>query len=120
MLILHEVMRIMHAHSRKNESTSMELTATDVSKIAYLARLAIQEDNIPQYADNLSKILEFVTQLNSVDTDAVEPMFHSGHIELRQRADEAKQPSNSRDKILALAPDAAAGLFVVPQVIEDK
>jgi aspartyl-tRNA(Asn)/glutamyl-tRNA(Gln) amidotransferase subunit C len=46
----------------------MELDASDVEKIAHLARLGINTEDIPAYARNLTDILAFVEQLNSVDT----------------------------------------------------
>ena len=52
------------------------LDKSDVEKIAFLARLGVDEQDMPEYAANLSNILDMVEQLNSVDTDGVKPMAH--------------------------------------------
>ena len=54
----------------------MSLTAADVKKVAHLARLAITEAENAQYVDKLSKIIDFVAQMDSVDTSNVTPMAH--------------------------------------------
>src|SRR5215510_13978118 len=52
----------------------MDLTRKDVETIAHLARLQITEKELPQYVDSLSRILNFVEQLDRADTSKVEPM----------------------------------------------
>ncbi|MGH8312877.1 MAG: Asp-tRNA(Asn)/Glu-tRNA(Gln) amidotransferase subunit GatC, partial [Gammaproteobacteria bacterium] len=54
----------------------MALTPAEVRTIAHLARLAVGEQDIPQYARNLSRILEFVAQLDKADTRDIAPMAH--------------------------------------------
>ncbi len=54
----------------------MALTRTDVEKIAQLARLELNETEIPVYQQSLSSILDFVGELNRADTKGVEPMAH--------------------------------------------
>jgi aspartyl-tRNA(Asn)/glutamyl-tRNA(Gln) amidotransferase subunit C len=95
----------------------MSLGPDEVKKIAYLARLEISEDDIPEYARNLSDILSFVEQLGEAQTDDVEPMAHPVHAVQRLRPD-AVTETNQRDKFQALAPQAENGLFLVPKVIE--
>ena len=95
----------------------MSLGPDEVKKIAYLARLEISEDDIPEYARNLSDILSFVEQLGEARTDDVEPMAHPVHAVQRLRPD-AVTETNQRDKYQALAPQAENGLFLVPKVIE--
>jgi aspartyl-tRNA(Asn)/glutamyl-tRNA(Gln) amidotransferase subunit C len=95
----------------------MSLGPDEVKKIAHLARLEVSQDDIPEYARNLSDILSFVEQLGQADTDAVEPMAHPVHAVQRLRPDEVTE-TNQRDKFQALAPQAENGLFLVPKVIE--
>ncbi len=95
----------------------MSLTADEVRKIAYLARLSIQEENIQTYADKLSGILDLVAQMEAVGTDQVEPMAHPQHMTQRLREDVVTE-SNQRDKFQAIAPATEAGLYLVPKVIE--
>lgn len=93
------------------------LDKTDVEKIAYLARLGIDEQDIPEYATNLSNILDLVEQLNSVDTGDVAPMAHPLDSVQRLRTDEVTE-QNDRDNLQAHAPEVEAGLYLVPRVVE--
>ncbi len=96
----------------------MSLTHHDVERIAHLARLAIAKDELPVYAESLSKILSFVEQLKDASVDDVEPMAHplAGQVQ-RLRADEV-DASDQREKFQRNAPQVEAGLYLVPKVIE--
>ncbi len=93
------------------------LDKSDVEKIAFLARLGIDEQDIPEYATNLSNILDMVEQLNSVDTNNVKPMAHPLDGIQRLREDIVTEV-NDRENLMANAPEAEAGLFLVPRVVE--
>jgi len=95
----------------------MSLDKADVEKIAHLARIAIDEEMIPEYASNLSGILDLVEQMGAVDTDAVAPMAHPLDMAQRLREDLVSE-ENQRDKFQENAPKVEDGLFLVPQVIE--
>jgi aspartyl-tRNA(Asn)/glutamyl-tRNA(Gln) amidotransferase subunit C len=96
----------------------MSLTPDDVKSIARLARLSIAEQDIPAYAKNLSSILEFVAQLDKVDTSTVQAMAHPlvGLTQPMREDRVTDQPD--RDRYQANAPQAEAGLYLVPKVIE--
>jgi len=95
----------------------MVLDASDVEKIAHLARLGIDADDIPGYARNLTDILAFVEQLNSVDTTGVEPLAHPLDATQRLRPDVVSE-TNNREHFQKVAPETESGLYLVPQVIE--
>ena len=95
----------------------MSLDSKEVAKIAYLARLGVDESEYPDYARNLSDILSFVEQLNAVDTEGVEPMAHPLEAGQRLRADEVTE-ADQREHFQAIAPKVEAGLYLVPKVIE--
>ena len=95
----------------------MSLDKSDVEKIAHLARLAISEEDVPGYADNLSSILELVEQMNAVNTDEVTPMAHPLDAVQRLREDEVSE-TDQRDHFQAVAPSVENGLYLVPKVIE--
>lgn len=95
----------------------MSLDKTDVAKIAYLARLAIDDDDIPNYARDLTTIFGLVEQLSNVDTDGITPMAHPMDAIQRLRPDQVTEP-NQRELFLAIAPKTEAGVYLVPQVIE--
>ena len=95
----------------------MSLTPDDVKAIARLARLAIADADIPAYAKNLSSILEFVAQLDKVDTSTVQPMAHPLDMSQRLRED-AVTERVERDRYQRNAPQTEAGLYLVPKVVE--
>lgn len=95
----------------------MSLDAEQVKKIAHLARLEINDADIPGYADTLSSILDLVDQMAAVNTDNVEPMAHPMDASQRLRADVVTE-TNHRDQFQKVAPKTEDGLYLVPQVIE--
>lgn len=95
----------------------MSLDKTDVEKIAHLARLAIAEDDIPGYAQNLSNILGLVEQMNAVNTDDVAPMAHPLDAHQRLREDKVTE-TNQREHFQQVASAVENGLYLVPKVIE--
>ena len=95
----------------------MSLSPSDVQKIAHLARLAIDEQDVSEYARNLSNILQFVEQMNAVDTSGVTPMAHPLELAQRLRADEVTE-QDERESFQSVSPQVEAGLFLVPKVIE--
>ena len=95
----------------------MSLDRTDVEKIAHLARLNIAGQDIQEYAENLSNILDLVDQMQAVDTHDIAPMAHPMDAIQRLRIDEVTE-GNQRDHLQTVAPAVDAGLFQVPKVIE--
>ena len=77
-----------------------------------------REAEMPVYVDSLSKILNFVEQLNAADTSSVEPMAHPLKDQVqRLRADEVVD-QDQREKYQRNAARVEAGLYLVPKVIE--
>lgn len=95
----------------------MSLDSKTVSKVASLARLEISAEEAEKYGPQLSNIINFVEQLNEVDTDNVEPLASPVDITLRLRED-AVTDGDMQEKILANAPETLEGFFVVPKVVE--
>lgn len=95
----------------------MSLTTEEVKKIAYLARIRIEDEDAGRYAHDLSGILDFVAQMNEVDTQTVEPMAHPLDLPQRLRPDEVTE-DNQREHFQSIAPVVEAGLYLVPKVIE--
>jgi aspartyl-tRNA(Asn)/glutamyl-tRNA(Gln) amidotransferase subunit C len=96
----------------------MSLTPEDVKKIAHLARLNLSVEDIALYTPQLSHILDFIAQMDQVDTSAIDPIAHSLDVSQRLRADHVTE-ENLRDKFQAIAPQVEAGLYLVPKVIEE-
>ena len=102
----------------------MSLTATDIARIANLARLELQPDEGARMRDQINAFFDIVTQISQVDTSGVLPMAHPldamptmPPIHLRLRPDVAREP-NDRDANQRSAPAVERGLFLVPKVIE--
>jgi len=95
----------------------MSLDADAVKKIAYLARLKIDEADVPGYVANLSNIIDLVEQMNSVNTEGVVPMSHPLDAVQRLREDVVTE-TNQREAFQVIAPMTEDGLYLVPQVIE--
>lgn len=95
----------------------MSISASEVRNIARLARLAVNESEIEPLATQLSTILGFVEQMNSVDTSEVEPMAHPQDLAARLR-DDLVTETDKRELYQRGAPSTADGQYLVPQVIE--
>ena len=95
----------------------MSVDAATVRKVAKLARIAVEENEIEPLAKEISGILDWVEQLQEVDVDGVEPMTSAVPMRLKRRTDVVTDGSR-RDDILANAPDAREGFFAVPKVVE--
>lgn len=96
----------------------MSLTLEEVRKIAHLARLNLSDEDIAFYTPQLSRILDFIEQMNKVDSTKVEPLAHPLDISQRLRIDIVTEP-DLREKYQNIAPQVEAGLYLVPKVIEE-
>ena len=95
----------------------MSLDKSQVEKIAHLARLQIDPADVPEYATNLSNILDLVEQMDAVDTEGVDPMAHPTDAVQRLREDVVTE-HDQRDRFQAIAPQVENGLYLVPRVVE--
>ena len=95
----------------------MSLDKKTVAKVASLARLKVSDEDLEKYGPQLSNIIQFVEQLEQVDTENVEPLASVVDIKLRLREDKVTD-GNIQKEILANAPETLEGFFVVPKVVE--
>lgn len=96
----------------------MSLTRKDIENIARLARLELAEAEIPVYVDSLSRIFDFVGELERAPTDGIAPMAHPlPGLAQRLRADEVTE-TDAHQRYQRNAPQVEAGLYLVPKVIE--
>ena len=95
----------------------MSLTADEVKKIAYLARLGIDDKDVETYAKDSSNILDLMTQMGETNTDSVKPMAHPMDQMQRLRADKVLE-INQREQFQSIAPQTESGLYLVPKVID--
>ena len=98
-------------------SDLMSIDQGTAAKVAKLARIRVEEDDLPALAQEFNNILGFIEQLNEVDVDGVEPMVSVTPMRLKRRQDGVTD-GGQQDKVLANAPDAREGFFAVPKVVE--
>jgi aspartyl-tRNA(Asn)/glutamyl-tRNA(Gln) amidotransferase subunit C len=95
----------------------MLLSADEVNKIAHLARLGINGQDVESYTHDLSGMLNLMTQMEALDMAGINPMAHPLNQVQRLRPDIVTEPNN-REMFQAIAPQVEAGLYLVPRVIE--
>lgn len=95
----------------------MSIDAKEVELIAHLARLGINQDDVPKYQTSLNNILGLADQMQSVNTDGVEPMAHPTDATQMLREDIVTEV-NQREHFQKNAPLTADGLYLVPKVVE--
>ncbi len=95
----------------------MHVDEATVRRIARLARIKITDEEAKGLEGELSAILDWVEQLEEVDTDSVEPMTRVVPIQLKQREDKVTDGEKA-DEIVANAPMSEDNFFVVPKVVE--
>ncbi len=95
----------------------MTIDTETARRVAKLARIKVEEEDLPALAQDFNRIIVFVEQLNEVDVDGIEPMTSVTPMRLKRRVDEVTD-GNMPEKILTNAPDAREGFFAVPKVVE--
>ena len=95
----------------------MKIDETTVRKIARLARIKVDDTQIKTLEGELTGILDWVDQLNEVDTEGVEPMTCVTEMSMHMRDDEVTD-GQKPDEIIANAPASDDHFFMVPKVVE--
>ena len=94
------------------------ITPDDVRKVSQLARLEIPEKDIATYADQIEKILEYIDQLQSIDTNDISPTTRAVEVTNVLREDSV-EVSELREEILDLAPKREGEFYQVPKILSD-
>ena len=95
----------------------MKINKSTTLKIAKLTRLKIKDSEIDEFSSQLSSILEWVEQLNEVNTENIEPLSNVSISKLPLREDKESKEDKSHD-ILSNAPEKLENYFVVPKVVD--
>lgn len=95
----------------------MSVDADTVRRIGRLARIRINEDDVPAYMNELNAILGFVAQLDEVDVSGVEPMTSVTPMTLRRREDQVTDGGYA-ELVTGSAPLSEDEFFMVPKVVE--
>lgn len=95
----------------------MKISEQDIKTVASLSRLRIREEEAPDVLFQLNKILNYVENLQAIDTTNIEPTTYALPMQNVFRADVVK-PSLDRELALSTAPLQEDGYFKVPRVLE--
>ena len=95
----------------------MSVDAATVRRIAHLARIAVDDAEVPHLQGELNAILAFVEQLSEVNVEGVEPMTSVTPMEMKKRRDVVTD-GEIPEKVLANAPATEDHFFLVPKVVE--
>lgn len=94
----------------------MRITDEEILHVAHLARLELDKDAIARFSAQIGTVLEYVDQLQQVDTEGVVPTSHAISLNNAFREDEEKEHLDP-EAALANAPEQEDGSFVVPKVV---
>ena len=95
----------------------MSLDKSILERVAYLARIKINESEIDSITVELNNIMSWIEKLNEVDIDNVEPMTGVLNVKLRERNDEVND-GGYQDKVVKNSTEKIDNSFSVPKVIE--
>jgi len=95
----------------------MSLDPATVRRIARLARIRVEEADVPRLQGEMNAILGWIEQLGEVDVAGIAPLTGGAQIALRMRAD-AVTDGDRLEAVLANAPDRVGAFFTVPKVVE--
>ena len=95
-----------------------KITKEEVTKVAHLARLELNEDEINNHAEQLEKILEYINQLEKIDTDDTPCTTRAIEVTNVFRKDE-KNNSDCTEELLELAPSREEKYFKVPKILSE-
>lgn len=95
----------------------MSIDIDTARRVANLARIKVEDEDLPALAGEFNTILGFIEQLNEVDVENVEPMTSVTPMRLKRREDVVTD-GGMADTVLSNAPDAREGFFAVPKVVE--
>ena len=95
----------------------MKIDKNTINKIARLSRIKLEDKESEDYITDLNSILDWVEQLNEVNTDNVEPLSNISSSILPKRVD-LSNDVNSSEEILENSPEKLEGFFVVPKFVE--
>lgn len=95
----------------------MSLDPATVRRIAALARIRVEDNEVAKLQAELNGILGWIEQLNEVNVDGVEPLTGGARMALKMRDDVVTDGGYS-DKVLSNAPERIGDFYVVPKVVE--
>ena len=95
----------------------MSIDKNQVKKVAKLSRISLDDNKVESLSKDLGSILNFVEQLNELDTKKIEPLNSVIEKTLEPRTDKIND-GKIKDEILKNSPDKNEDFFIVPKVVE--
>ena len=95
----------------------MSINKNEIKYLSLLSRMDIDKNEIKDVEEKLSKIIDFVDQLQTISTDDIEPMAHPLNQSQRLRMDQVTE-TNDRENIQKNAQQIEKGMYLVPKVID--
>ena len=95
----------------------MSIDANTAAKVAKLARIEVESQDLEALAKEFNDILGFIGQLNEVDVDGIEPMTSVTPQKLLRRNDDITD-GDKQTSVLKNAPVSREGFYAVPKVVE--
>ena len=95
----------------------MTISEQDIERVAELARIRLDPATVHEVTRRIGNILDMIGQMDRIDTATVSPMAHPLDTVQRLREDTVTEP-DQRECFQSIAPQAEAGLYLVPRVIE--
>jgi aspartyl-tRNA(Asn)/glutamyl-tRNA(Gln) amidotransferase subunit C len=112
---------LCRGRDRKDERMTAKVTVADVERVAELAHLELAPEEIDPMLRDLNAILDYVAELNQLDTAGIEPLAQVGELEnaaIPEPRPDVVVPSLDRAAVMAQAPETDGVFFKVPKVIE--
>lgn len=95
----------------------MEVTIRDIEHLADLSNFAVNAEQVDNLTRDLQEIIKYISELDTLDTDAVQPTYQVFEMENVWRADEILPQDADREQLLALAPEEQDHQIKVPKVL---
>ena len=96
----------------------MSIDLKTVNKLAKLSMMKFDEETATEIGGDLNKIVDFISQLQEVQTEGVEPMSSTVGCTVTPERDDVVSAANQRDELMKTSPKQEMGFFVVPRVLE--
>ena len=96
------------------------ITKEEIIKIAKLSKLHVSENDLESYSEQISKILDYMSQLNEVDTENVDEFSNKLFDNNQDLREDVVEPSLDRDKVLKNSPESDGVYVKVPIVISEE
>ena len=109
---------LINYYSIRDIKSMKKITKEEVKKVAHLARLELNENEINNHAEQLEKILDYIRQLEKIDTDDVPCTTRAIEVVNVFRKDEKKN-SDCNEELLELGPSREDKYFKVPKIINE-